>query len=812
MLNLERRTPKGRRLGIPLRCSMFDVQLWVSRVPYSVLLLAFLSCAPLIFAAEVDLNQLPPSAGKQIDFARDIQPIFESSCLRCHGLEKPKSRFRLDNRASALKGGENGVDIFPGDSAKSPLIHYVAGLVEDMEMPPAGKGDPLTTEQISLLRAWIDQGADWSATKSQSQVAFSVAPTFRYFIVRGNERKFREIEGHREGSSGGIESLSVKEQIAEDTTVSAEGHALFGDEDYAVKLSLDKTETGFIRAGVAHWQKYYDDSGAFHPQPFVPSVISLDRDLHLEIGRAWVDFGLTLPDWPQMVLGYEYQWKEGAKSTLQLGDVRDRNVFPAVKGIDEKTHILKFDLVHEFYDWRIEDNARVEIYDSRTRRDNVLQSFGRVPGSTTRIDEKFQHTQGVNTLHLERQLGDWLFLAGGYFYSRLEGDASYSQQTFDPAGILVTGPFWFGDAVILKRETHLFSLSGALTGIEGLSVSAGLQSEWSNQDGFGRVRLDEGDPMVPASLVSPLFTLDSNLDKEKVSENFAMRFTKIPWTVLFGEARWGQEGIRQVEDQSGGGAHDFSRDTDAANDRQEYRVGFHASPWRPVSFTAQYKRLFSESDYDYLKDNSPGYSAFIRAREIDTDEVMAKLVVKPAQWLKTTLTYRLLATDYQTTTDSTTGAGATPGGRIFAGNSDGHVFSVNASVTPWSRLYLSTTFSYSRTRTMTADSFSPFVAPYRGDIYSVMANSIFALNKTTDLQALYSFSQANYGQSHFANGIPMGIDYARHVVGFGVLKRWRGYLTTNVRYNFYHYNEPRSGHANDYVAHGIFATLNLKWP
>src|SRR4051812_20699598 len=125
--------------------------------PTLLLLLALLTLS--ITAAEIDLSKLPPPAEKTIDFARDIKPLLENSCIKCHGPEKPKSKFRLDTRASALKGGEdNPEDIIPMQSAKSPLIHYVAGLVEDMKMPPTGKGDPLTPQQIGLLRAWIDQG------------------------------------------------------------------------------------------------------------------------------------------------------------------------------------------------------------------------------------------------------------------------------------------------------------------------------------------------------------------------------------------------------------------------------------------------------------------------------------------------------------------------------------------------------------------------------------------------------------------------------------------------------------------------------
>ena len=110
------------------------------------------------WAQEIDTSSLPPPALVEVDFVRDIEPILKV-CLQCHGPERPKSKFRLDNREDALKGGKYGPDIIPGDSAKSSLIHNVAGLDPDMLMPPEGKGEPLTRAQIRLLRAWIDQGA-----------------------------------------------------------------------------------------------------------------------------------------------------------------------------------------------------------------------------------------------------------------------------------------------------------------------------------------------------------------------------------------------------------------------------------------------------------------------------------------------------------------------------------------------------------------------------------------------------------------------------------------------------------------------------
>jgi mono/diheme cytochrome c family protein len=114
-------------------------------------------------AAAVDVARLPPPSTKSIDFAQDVQPIFERHCLSCHGVDKQRGGLRLDDKDSALKGGENhSPDIRPGRSADSPLIHFVAGLVPDMQMPQ--KGERLTAEQVGILRAWIDQGAAWPAT------------------------------------------------------------------------------------------------------------------------------------------------------------------------------------------------------------------------------------------------------------------------------------------------------------------------------------------------------------------------------------------------------------------------------------------------------------------------------------------------------------------------------------------------------------------------------------------------------------------------------------------------------------------------
>ena len=107
----------------------------------------------------VDLSKLPPVSSRQTDFARDIQPLFANHCVKCHGAEKQKSGLRLDTKTAALKGGDSGKVIVPGKSTESRLVHLVAGLDAKEIMPP--KDERLSPEQVGLIRAWIDQGANW---------------------------------------------------------------------------------------------------------------------------------------------------------------------------------------------------------------------------------------------------------------------------------------------------------------------------------------------------------------------------------------------------------------------------------------------------------------------------------------------------------------------------------------------------------------------------------------------------------------------------------------------------------------------------
>lgn len=137
------------------------------------------------------------TTSQAVDFNRQVKPLLESSCLSCHGAEKPKGGLQLTTKEAAFKGGENGVVIKAKDPTKSTLYtSTVLPAGHDDVMPP--KGDLLTKEQSDVLKQWIAEGAVWPdgvVLKQQPRINFAkdVQPILEFNCVACHK------EGHDKG-------------------------------------------------------------------------------------------------------------------------------------------------------------------------------------------------------------------------------------------------------------------------------------------------------------------------------------------------------------------------------------------------------------------------------------------------------------------------------------------------------------------------------------------------------------------------------------------------------------------------------------
>ena len=94
----------------------------------------------------------------EVDFVRDVKPLLAARCTKCHGPEKQENGLRRDAGAAVLRGGDSGPSVAAGKPDESLLIQAVTGKSDVIsKMPP--KGEPLTDQQIAILRRWIAAGA-----------------------------------------------------------------------------------------------------------------------------------------------------------------------------------------------------------------------------------------------------------------------------------------------------------------------------------------------------------------------------------------------------------------------------------------------------------------------------------------------------------------------------------------------------------------------------------------------------------------------------------------------------------------------------
>lgn len=102
--------------------------------------------------------EMPAPANMQVDFDEHVKPILQKRCHSCHGPRRQLSGLRLDARHNALRGGDYGPVIIVGKSSESKLIKRLVSGEGGMQMPPSGG---LPDRDVGILRAWIDQGAEW---------------------------------------------------------------------------------------------------------------------------------------------------------------------------------------------------------------------------------------------------------------------------------------------------------------------------------------------------------------------------------------------------------------------------------------------------------------------------------------------------------------------------------------------------------------------------------------------------------------------------------------------------------------------------
>lgn len=167
-----------------------------------------------------------------------------------------------------------------------------------------------------------------------------------YNLQRGDRPGFQKNYQIQKDGYGGIEDLYIAKDINDETSFRLRGHALAGNNDYLLDLSITRAEFGYVKLGYRGFRTYYDGSGGYFP--LTGHIFTIyDEDLHLDRGNLWFEAGYIPADKLNFVLRYDLQTRKGQKDSLTwmdtgipLGASRTRNIIPSFWRIDEKRHIL----------------------------------------------------------------------------------------------------------------------------------------------------------------------------------------------------------------------------------------------------------------------------------------------------------------------------------------------------------------------------------------------------------------------------------------------------------------------------------------
>lgn len=639
---------------------------------------------------------------------------------------------------------------------------------------------------------------------TNSTVDISLSPEATYADVSGNKQKFREDVGIKDGWTGGMDDATFHQDFNKDTTIDGEGRFIVDDHDYKLQLQVTKKDVGFVNGGFTEYREFYNNEGGFF-RPFTPPAFQLNNDLGMDVGRIFVEGGLTLPNLPKITLSYEHQFRDGEESLLEWGGVTQgtdtRKIYPSFEAVHEYTDIVKLSGDYDIAKVHLRDDFQYEHFSANDTRTDTSVDLNTSSSQTVTVHEDNDHDAFYNTFRMDCHVNDKVYWSLGYLYTTLSG--SGNQQVTTPPPVGPFGNNWNASDIDVDLYSHVLNLNTMFGPFKGFVFYGGLQGEETETHGFTDAFLTQGAGPATANLIH------SANDTKSLSETLGVRYTKIPYTILYAEGRWNEEQIDLDEAETQNGASSLGLGSDETSFRQDYRAGFNTAPIARMTLSGSYRHYIDHDDFDYDTDTVVGYPGFITAQDFTTDEATCKLTLRPCSRFSTAFTYQRVSTDIRTSTEAV--PLLAPGGSLESGNYEANIYSVSATVTPISRWYLTGYFSVQDTHTEAFANHDPSVITYRGDVYTVMGTTGYAIDNKTDFTLEYSYSRSDNFTDNSSAGLPLGLNFQRNAVQAGITRKIRKNVIARLRYAFYEYREPSSGAVNNYTANLASASCTVRF-
>jgi hypothetical protein len=673
--------------------------------------------------------------------------------------------------------------------------------------PPAAAPAALTPEQMfeggtNTYNNWID---------------LSVGG----FIVNGTKSQFQENQQKSGSPFGGIEDFHYQTDLAKGTTLSTDGHALFNEHDYKLKLDLVKEKTGFVRFSYDQYRTWYNGNGGFYPPtdmwfPLPDDALTLDR------GQILFEAGLTLDNFPKITFKYEHDWRDGEKGSTIWGLTHPavdviQGLSPSFYDIDEHSDAFQLDATHHIKATDLGVGLRYET----GKLDDALK-ITQFPGEI--VQNKITDTQGTSydLFNVHAFTETWfkknLMLSSGFSYSDLNNDLSGSRiygNDFDVNYVpsAQNGFGYYG----LTGASHLHEY------VVDLNLLAKATPHFTIVPSV-RVEKDDSDANFTAFEtlgVSPAAPFSGNSDTGilDVRERLDLTYNGITNWVFYarGELAEGNGNLTAnggLIPINGIGVPPIQQETDDHRFFQKYSAGARWYPARSVTidFGGYYK--LNHYGYDFNIDSTPNdpasfnrYPAYLVLQDFQTYDGNVRLTLRPFKNVTLLSRYEYQLSTIHTAPDPISGLNEVESSRMTS-----QIIAQDVSWSPWSRLYLQAGFNYVLSETVTpgADVIQG-ILDAQNNYWTLNFSAGFVINDKTDLNLGYFFYDADNYQNTSNVGVPLGAGGHEHGVTATLTRRISKNMSLLLRYGFYTYEDQLSGGNNDFNAQAFYTTLRYRF-
>lgn len=651
---------------------------------------------------------------------------------------------------------------------------------------------------------WLNPVFSGEESSENGWDTFEIMP-YRVISVKGDASKFRANTWMDDGSTGGIRFMRFQDEIGKAGTLTFEGSAIPGDNNYDTFLNFARENGSYVTLQYGNFRKFYHSYGG-HFAGFAAGTLDAQKvpvDLEMDIGDFFFEIGSNsniLETVPGVSLSYQRKTKEGFKSTTQWGQVRDSAGRDAYVGPGWQEESVVTDTITlkgntDVSGVNVSGEQRVDFFGGRVYRDSVYNN------GTQRFSQEYTPLAKnlVSTLNANKWLvDDKTYVGFGYRFQHSRVDIDQLVRVYTTStGVTASDAHNRDVDAQAYTDSHSWveHFTTRLTPTLNLVTKLKQEILASSGSGFAEGYTAAGSDRAAIS--------ENKITR--LGESISLRYSGLPKTSIYTD--WDFEQTRNWLWRTRVG----SSQTEYLNTGPETTgvLGAHYVPNRKVNVTTQYRFNKKRDNFDvfYNDDNGITISRF----NFTTHELSSRVSWKPLDWFENSLRLQLGDTVYRLR--NLGNFGTSPD--WLKSQSDSLKLTYNAIAQAWENWMFNVGYQMNNFKVSTPatqyDTASGGIPTYYANVHTWLMSASYAPTKDLSIftSGQYSLSH-NFDDKSFA-GIPYGLEYDRYDVSLGLQWTPKPDITVKPRYAYYGYQADRSLDFGNYSAHAAWLDFSLDW-